>query len=574
MRRWQVVLCGLLVLGAASLLAFGTGSGLVVAWGVFHQVDVLVNQAVDEQIRMARAEGEARLAPTRRRGMCLDWVEMPTPGPFTASPKEGSWLPAQVIGEARFTGKAWPHLAMLHGRRYAELEAALEGLRGAPVPASGADPLGAALAELGADARIAEYAARWIEARQDCFWAHLLLAEALQHQAWVYRTSSYLSRIPAERWELFVATNARALEALRRAVFLRPDLARGWAALAQMKAGRVGIDGEVRDAILRAIELDPLQRNAYDTWINFSQPQWGGSVARLQLIAERALALADQDPRMVFVAVVAFETIERALGSDERPLDSPQVRARLERFLEAVMQRYPGAHEALGFRARLAYRAKDEARGRTLEAAALEAGSLERLVDEGRRLAWSRTEAEAHQGRRYLERAIQLGSPRALVEYGHLVADGVAGLEADPGRALRGMLPAANQAHRQAMVAVGDLYREGRPGLPQDPAAAYQWYLEGARSENGLAFERLARMHLAGEGVAVSPQAALAWLEAGAARSHVGCMLAAAGLYAGNSGVPRDLARARVLLTEASHLGSDTAEAWLLRLEAAGGGTP
>ena len=183
------------------------------------------------------------------------------------------------------------------------------------------------------------------------------------------------------------------------------------------------------------------------------------------------------------------------------------------------------------------------------------------------RIAWElRTARRFEEALRWFTRSAEAGHHLAMLGLARAIVRGQ-GTERDYGRALHWALRAVggkSVIRGEAEELAGFLLLHGGHGLQADPAAAARWFRK-SRLSGGSYF--LGKMHREGRGVARDLGEAVRLLEDSAQHGNVAANRELARLLWMGTGVPRDLARARKLLTAAGKQ-DKKAKALLAELEA------
>ena len=95
----------------------------------------------------------------------------------------------------------------------------------------------------------------------------------------------------------------------------------------------------------------------------------------------------------------------------------------------------------------------------------------------------------------WLEKSVEQGYARALVELGYRFANGWDGIEANMGRAVELFRGAADQDDDEARCLLGMIYAEGRGGVAADAAEALRWIEKPLQTGLGQAWLTRGRIH-------------------------------------------------------------------------------
>ncbi|CAO3587099.1 unnamed protein product [Absidia cylindrospora] len=128
------------------------------------------------------------------------------------------------------------------------------------------------------------------------------------------------------------------------------------------------------------------------------------------------------------------------------------------------------------------------------------------------------------QARHYLDKAVALRNPEALLRLGQLYESGHAelGYAVDPWQAFQWYLEAASEAHQpQAMLSVAQWYAQGIPGhLATNPTLAFKWCQRASEQCLDQADYLLGTYYEAGYGVAPDYPKALACYDKAASKGY------------------------------------------------------
>lgn len=135
--------------------------------------------------------------------------------------------------------------------------------------------------------------------------AYALAARGIHYAqaAWDARGGHFASETPDENFTRMHELVGKARADLQASLKLNPRLIAAYHGL--LRTSRLGDSGKehaLRDAwIEQALALDPADQWIYHDWMDAVQPQWGGSLREMELVAERAKAHADTNPSLALL---------------------------------------------------------------------------------------------------------------------------------------------------------------------------------------------------------------------------------------------------------------------------------
>lgn len=135
-------------------------------------------------------------------------------------------------------------------------------------------------------------------------------------------------------------------------------------------------------------------------------------------------------------------------------------------------------------------------------------------------------------------------------------------------QAVRLMTQAADGGFVTAMVGLAQLYEAGRPGVAADPARAQRWYLSAAEAGSVDAQVAVGTAHYLGRGAVQDAKQAARWYRVAAQAGDVGAQYLIAAMYEHGDGVERDLREARYWYGAAARNGDEAAPSKLRELDA------
>ena len=140
-----------------------------------------------------------------------------------------------------------------------------------------------------------EVAERWVKADPDSAFALTARGTAFVEKAWRSRGTKFARDTSRESFRLMDQYVTQGVADLKEAVKRSHRLNAAYGEM--LSAARMTADHDLfLEAQRHALLLDPADQWVYDYWITSEVPNWGGSIADMRDVAERALRHADQNP--------------------------------------------------------------------------------------------------------------------------------------------------------------------------------------------------------------------------------------------------------------------------------------
>ncbi|UXI69266.1 tetratricopeptide repeat protein [Tahibacter amnicola] len=145
------------------------------------------------------------------------------------------------------------------------------------------------------DDAVADIVRRWRDARPQSAYALTAEGYMLVSRAGAERGEDTIAATSPEAIATMSATLAEARTVLHAAIHGNRRLLPAYSAL--MKMARMGSDGALLEQIARqALSIDPTDANIYKRLMIASEPRWGGSEAKMQAVADAAMAHVEKVP--------------------------------------------------------------------------------------------------------------------------------------------------------------------------------------------------------------------------------------------------------------------------------------
>lgn len=141
--------------------------------------------------------------------------------------------------------------------------------------------------------------------------------------------------------------------------------------------------------------------------------------------------------------------------------------------------------------------------------------------------------------------------------------EGNNGVPANPRKAIKYMMLAAEGNHVQAQVELGDYYRSGHKeaDIKADPDEALRWYEKAALAQHAEAQMKIGEMHYSGEGAERNRFEAIRWYELAAEKYYTPALIFLAGIYWEGDPLPEDKSKAYSFLLLARQGATDETRA-------------
>jgi len=201
----------------------------------------------------------------------------------------------------------------------------------------------------------------WIAARPQSITAHVALAEAYIHFAWMARGNGLADTVTTEGWRLFAARIGEAKRTLDDSANLTP-MCPGWYST-MMTVGLAQDWDKPRMAALfdQAIQFEPNYFHFYQSYARYLLPKWDGEIGEDAAFAKRsgdALGGAQGD-------FVYYQIAIMVLGLSNGKVDTEHMDwARIQRGYQAQGQLYSNTNYDTNRMALMAWRFRDVAAAR------------------------------------------------------------------------------------------------------------------------------------------------------------------------------------------------------------------
>lgn len=160
--------------------------------------------------------------------------------------------------------------------------------------------LHSALGPFSADTQeVGELAEKWVALAPHSAFALTARGTHYTSAAYAARGSDVVSKTPRENFERMQELFTKARADLEAALALDDKLVPAYAELIEI--GKASDRELLQHAVHAALKIDPADDEIYLDWMRASYPRWGGSMAEMQRIADKAAQHIDRNPRLALL---------------------------------------------------------------------------------------------------------------------------------------------------------------------------------------------------------------------------------------------------------------------------------